>query len=160
MQTSQLQTGIAIQQQTQGDSNFYLPDGTLATQKFTPQALVSLTNYDAIVGPSLSSTVLYTSVQTAINNTAVDGRILILPGTYAGAVTLNYRVFLVGQGYGTFINGTFTCQSGCIYTSLHNFRCSQFIFNSGANGNVVSGCFVTTASSDSGTGNGINEMVL
>lgn len=160
MQASQLQSGVAIQQPTQGDLDTNIPDGSLGVEKLSHVAVVSLTNYDAIVGNILSNVVQYTSIQTAINATAVDGRILILPGTYPVSVTLNKRVYIVGQGFGTAITGTFTCQAGCIYSSIIGIHCAQFIFNAGANGNIVQSCFVTTINSDSGTGNMINEMVL
>lgn len=160
MQGTQLQDGVAIQQETDGDRDFYLPDGALGIEKLSSSALKALTGYDAIVGTSTNAAVLYTSVQAAVNAIAADGRILVLPGTYSESVTVTSRIYIKGQGFGSHITGTITAGTGCSYSTFETLQCSQFIFSSSAGGNQVIGGFWTTAPSDSGTGNNISGVTI
>lgn len=97
----------------------------------------------------------YDSLQDAINAAAAGGRITVLNGvSVTENITLNKRLTIIGVGgYDSYINGSFTLQSGSDFSMIKLIRVSQFIFNAGADGNQVTDCFWSTNPTDSGTGN-------
>lgn len=97
----------------------------------------------------------YDSLQDAINDASAGDRITLLNGvSITEAITLNKRLTIIGVGgYDSYINGTFTLQSGSDFSMIKLIRVNQFVFNAGADGNQVTDCFWSTNPSDSGTGN-------
>jgi len=97
----------------------------------------------------------YTSLQTAVTAAPSGSRIVVLNGvSITEAVSIAKRLTIEGWGgYDSLINGVVTLASGCSFSTLKNFRVSQFVFNSGADGNIIQSCFWSTDPSDSGLGN-------
>jgi hypothetical protein len=56
-------------------------------------------------------------------------------------------------GYDSYINGSFTLQSGCDFALVRGLRVSQFVFDAGSDGNMVTDSFWSTDPTDNGTGN-------
>ena len=107
-----------------------------------------------------AGTAQYSSLQAAITNAGTGAVIVVLSGvSITETVTCNKRVSIRGVGgYDSYINGTFTLQSGGSFCSISGIRVGQFILNSGANGNIIGSCFWTTDYADAGTGNSINGV--
>lgn len=161
-QNVRLQKGIAYSQLSPGDVELYAPSRSLSLDQLTLLAILQLSHYDAIVGDVSAvgaGLAQYTSVQSAINALSDGQRLLILPGTYTEAISLNKRLFIDGQGYDSFVDGTITCGTSCDYSQLRSLRFGTLTFAAGANGNILLGCFFTTAPTDSGTGNAIAGCV-
>lgn len=161
MQPSQLQPGIAIAQETQGDVEFFVPDRVIDVIKLTPAAIAALTFYDAIVGPALSPVVGYTSVQTAINTVPAGGTILILKGTYTETITLSQEVHLWGMGRSTILNGTVTIQSAASFSSILNLKFANSItLNGSCNGCFVQACWQSDGFVISNSGSANNVLIV
>ena len=74
----------------------------------------------------------YSTIGAAITAATTDQTILILKGTYTENVTVNKRLFIQGQGYGTQINGTLTFASGSSDAVMQDFRVlNNITINSG-----------------------------
>lgn len=102
----------------------------------------------------------YSTLSAAIAAAQTGQSIRIRPNiTITENVTIDKRISIEGSGYDSFLSGTVTCDTLCDYSLLKNFRCTQFIFNAGADGNIVTGCFFTSAVSDSGIGNNVSGCV-
>lgn len=95
----------------------------------------------------------HTSLQTAINASVAGGKITVLGGVSSTEnIILNKRILIVGEGYDSYINGTFTL-NGSDFSTLKNIRVNQFIVSAGSDGNIIENCFWATNPTDSGTGN-------
>lgn len=102
----------------------------------------------------------YDTLSAAIASAQSGQAIRIRPNlTITENVTVNKRISIEGGGYDSFLSGTITCGTSCDYSMFRNLRCTQFIFNAGSDGNIVTGCFFTDAVSDSGMGNNISGCV-
>lgn len=161
-QNTIVQDGISVSQQTDADLSAIVPDRSLNIEKMSLAAINQLLTFDAVVGTAqdvLNGIAQYTTLQSAVTAVSADGRILLLPGTYVENVTVSKRVYVHGQGYGSYVNGTITCDSSCDYSTFMNLRNSQFILQAGADGNVLMGCFSALAPTDAGTGN-LKQLVV
>lgn len=86
----------------------------------------------------------YSSLVLAVAAAASGGKITVLPGFLATeSVLLNKRLTIVGQGFDSQINGTFTLQSGSLYSTVRGLQVTQVILQAGAAGNQVLDCFWT-----------------
>lgn len=160
MQTTQLQTGIAVAQTTQGDVDFYVPDGALPIQKLSPQAILALTNYDAIVGPTLSPVVLYTTIASAVAAVPAGGTILVLKGTYPEAsITLSTEVHIVGQWRSTIISNPVILAAGAALSSIFGLKFgSNLTVNASCNSCFITHCW--QAPTFTITNNGANNEIV
>jgi hypothetical protein len=107
---------------------------------------------DAIVGSSTqlaNGQATHTSLTTAISDIPVDGKILILRGTFTGNIDVNKRCSIEGQGYGSNFSGNITVSTD--YVTLKNVRFGGNLTVSG-NSNFIQQCFVSSTSTISNTG--------
>lgn len=97
----------------------------------------------------------YTSLQDAIDAAPSGAVITVLSGvSITENITLNKRLSIMGMGgYDSYINGSFTLQSGCDFALVRGLRVSQFVFDAGSDGNMVTDSFWSTDPTDNGTGN-------
>jgi hypothetical protein len=115
--------------------------------------------YDAVIGSTLqvnNGAATHTTFASALSQIPINGKILVLRGTYNETVTLSKNCLIEGQGYGTNINGVFTLNSGSSYSTIKNLRFMANLVVS-SDGNFIRECFQATGLSiaDSGTGNSI-----
>jgi len=99
-------------------------------------------------------------LQSAINNLSAHSSILVLNGTITENVSTNKAMYIVGQGYGSYLNGTFTCTRGFTFGTMIYIRVNQFILNSGADGNIINSSFWVSAPLDSGTAIDISGITV
>lgn len=115
--------------------------------------------YDAVVGSAAqvsSGYAQYSVLQSAINAVAAGGKIYILSGTYTENITVNKELNFIGKGRSTVISGTWTMQSGAIYSIVENMKITGNItFNSGASGIFFRNIFTLSSATvtDNGTAN-------
>jgi hypothetical protein len=107
-----------------------------------------------------NGTAQYSSLQSAVTAAGTGAVIVVLTGvSITENVTISKRVNISGVGgYDSFINGTVTCAVGCSFTQISGIRVTQFILNSGANGNIIGPAFWSTDYLDLGTGNSISGV--
>lgn len=72
----------------------------------------------AVVGPGGT----FTTIAAAIAATAAGGYITVTTGTYTENLTINKNLTIVGQGFGTVLNGTLTFQTGADDGLWRQFR--------------------------------------
>ena len=138
MQNTTLATGLTIQQQEQQDPKLMLPSDYLLS--------LLTVYYDCIVGSPAqvqAGMATHASITAALAACPTNGSIYILRGTYnESPLITNQIVNIVGQGWGTVINGNFsfdvtsrctvsriTVQGNIVFTvnSSKNFLSETFI---------------------------------
>lgn len=129
---------------------------TLAASAGTSARVTALYNY--VVGSAgqvASGAATHSTIAGAISAASNDNNILILAGTYAENITINKRLNIEGQGYGSYVNGTVTFASGATSALLKNVRISgNTTINSGVSIVQLLDFWLGSASSvtDNGTG--------
>lgn len=111
-------------------------------------------NFSAVVGTPTdlaANVATHTDLQSAINDVNAGEKIKVLPGTFAGAVNVNKRVYIEGSGYDTNINGAVTFSTSFCY--VKEFRFGDSLTLDGASkGNIVAYCWQDPAETFSDTG--------
>jgi hypothetical protein len=100
----------------------------------------------------------YATLSDAITASPVGGLITVLAGvSITENVVLNKRVTIVGQGYDSRINGTFTLQSVSDFSTVKSLYCNQYIIQLGAVGNQIVDAFWDVNPTDA-NGIGLNRI--
>ena len=123
---STLATGLTISQTSPSDTQFIVPPQSVTLGMLNPGIIGTIPGYDAIVGPAITNFVQYTTLTAALAAFPGGARILILPGTYTEAVTLNNSspYYIIGQGYSTRFVGNFTLGASSSHTVIQHIRVS------------------------------------
>jgi hypothetical protein len=101
----------------------------------------------------------YSSLQTAINNSPPNQRIILLSGVFTETVVFDKPLTIQGlNGSASQINGTVTLNVGSGLSTILGINVGQFIIYS--NGNIIQNCFWTTDPADNGVGNLISGVTL
>jgi len=128
------------------------------------RAMISGIHYDAVVGSATQLSngwATHTSVQTAINDVASGGSILVLQGTYTENLSINKTVSIFGKGNGSFISGTVTFGSSALNALVKYMRASGNISAvSGSRGVIMTECWKATAATVSDAGTDNNFMLV
>ena len=107
-------------------NNLYIDDGVTLTPVISGGAGSEVT-----VGSGGD----YATIAAAIAAVTTDTPILILKGTYTENVTVNKRLKISGQGYGTVISGTLTFDTGSDFSYFELCKITGNIaLNTGVNG--------------------------
>lgn len=150
-QNTIVQEGISISQQTDADLRAIVPDRSLNIEKLTQVAIKQLLTYDAIVGSSqdvLNGIATHSNVQSAINAVSAGGCVLLLKGTYAGALSIAKEVHIHGRGRGSIISGAVSFTAAGQYGSLKDLKFTgNLTLDAAATGNIVQGCWQANGSS-------------
>lgn len=121
--------------------------------------MAQLRGYNFIVGSQQQLTdglATHTSITAAIAGALTGYTIYILSGTYVENVLLNKQgLFITGQGYSTFINGTVDFNSSADFSRMRDLRINGNItFQAGSQGCYLDGMQTAAATvTNSGTDN-------
>jgi hypothetical protein len=145
--------------------NYYLTytvSGSAVQSSTAPYAAKIALLADIFVGTSTdvsSGYADFSSLQSAINAASAGQKIKIRGNlSITENITLNKRVFIEGNGYDSYINGTFTF-TATSHATIKNFRCSTVTLDASSNKNFVSQMFLATSATDNGSGNQITAIV-
>lgn len=110
-----------------------------------------------VVSASSATGYTHTGIGAAITAASAGDSILILPGTYVENVSVSKRLFIEGNGYDSYINGTWTFTSAADYSIVEKVRVATSITaDSGADYIQMVTSYLDaamTALVDNGTGN-------
>lgn len=117
--------------------------------------------YDAIVGSTAevnSGAATHTSIQAAHDFVSAGSNVLVLEGTTADsiAVNINKTIRIIGSGNASTCPVPLNFLSGADFCAVELLQITgQITFNSGANSNFVTSCWIPATSTivDSGSGN-------
>ena len=121
-------------------------------------SLAQLRGFNFIVGSAqqlIDGLATHSTIASAIAGALSGNSIYILAGTYNENVVVNKTLFISGQGYASFINGTLDYNATGDYCRVRDVRVNGNItFQAGSQSSYFDG-YQTTASTvtDSGTGN-------
>jgi hypothetical protein len=126
------------------------PDGVTSPNYLNIMGVSDRINaqYPAIVGSTLDvayRTATHSSLQAAISSSSSGAQILVLD-TYSTVenISLTIRVSIIGKGYDSKVNGTFTFFNSTASKSIIkfiNFR-DSIIINDGCNNNIITDCWI------------------
>lgn len=103
----------------------------------------------------------YSTIASAITAAATDDEFLILKGTYTENVSVNKRIKIFGQGYGSVISGTLTFTSAADFAHFSLCKITGNItIDSGANGVQLVEFWTNSSATltDNGTGSYIQGI--
>lgn len=120
----------------------------------------ALAGYHAIVGSAqqvINGAATHTTISAAISDSPVNGKILILNGSYSENVSVAKQCLIEGQGAGSIISGTLSVSSS--YTTVRNVKVTGNITVSGS-GCFVRECFQGSAGTITDTGSANSKLVI
>ena len=145
------------------NNNLYLRSKrTVSSALGSINTMAQFRGYNRIVGSQQQITqglATHASIASAISGASDGYSIYILAGTYTENVLVNKQgLFITGQGYSTFINGTLTFDTAGDFSRMRDLRINGNItFNAGSQGCYVDG--MQTAASTV-TNNGTDNYYL
>lgn len=118
--------------------------------------------YDVILGSAAqvsAGVATHSTWAGAIVACPAGGSMFVLRGSITENVTLAKNIRIVGQGYASVLNGTFTMATGADFSTIMNLKFGGNV-SIASNGSFVRDCFIAVAATLTDTGSGNSKLLV